>query len=153
MPLWICMHLSHRFLRRCLAKKVSSLCHLWRLLRLGPTAVDFIGYYATAVDAAIAFALAHRARSEFFSSVAAESSYVAGALAAGDVLLSSALTADDPLATCDAFLDQEALDAFAGDGEPVIRLADAISAPEPLSGGVALTPTLGLGGAIAGHEP
>ena len=36
--------------------------------RLGPSSVEFIGYYSSAVDAAIAYALAYRERGEFLSS-------------------------------------------------------------------------------------
>jgi hypothetical protein len=83
------------------------------MARLGPSAIDFIGYYSSAVDAAVAFALAHRARSEFVSNIAADSSYVSSALALGFATLDADLCADDPLAACAARGDDRTMAAVA----------------------------------------
>jgi hypothetical protein len=84
------------------------------MARLGPSAIDFIGYYSSAVDAAVAFALAHRARNEFASTIAADSSYVRGALAVDHITLATALSADDPLAACAEHGDDMSMAAIAG---------------------------------------
>ena len=81
------------------------------LARLGPARADWVGYYATALEAAVAVTEAVQARDELLRS-----------------LLHS-------------FDDPSGLD---------LTFADAMDAAEPAGEGVALAPTFGLGGAVAG---
>lgn len=95
--------------------------------RLGPSRIDFIGYYACPLDAAVAIAEAVRARDAVVGSLCSAQPLDAGAvddmaLADADIL--------DLLATSDSMF---------GDADG------------PFSGAVALAPAFGLGGAVTGR--